>query len=250
MKTENKKTLQISYEDFLAVLKRLDKYTFVLLKKFAQNMPTSFEMDSYISQHIFITMADKVQLSEMGELLWLSLQDYKIEADKIHDTLFEKEQIEYFKSKFSDVHSLASDINGIESQNGVYDNDDPMESFIKLGKTAQFTILNEGFLEIALKNYEQAKPLAKKIGREEEEERLKSWREHREKQDLLNKLKQEARELDKNKCVICNGGARNRFLHLGTELVIENFFQSCSKHEHPYRLNKSMMKFGRFENKD
>lgn len=211
-------------------------------------MPTSFQMDSYHSQHIYVPDAEEIKLSELSELLWNSSQRGANEVDSVHDETFVNEQIEYFKSKFSDVNSIAHEFE-YDRYGGWYDLDNPMESFVKLGKAAQLKIVQEGFLEIAVSNYEESKTVTKKRIEEENQKQQALWVEQREKAKVINQLKQQAIELDKNKCVVCGNGARHRFLHLGKELIIGNFFQSCSKHENAYQIRRSMLNFGRFEDK-
>lgn len=245
-KMKKTKTLKIGYEDFFAVLKELEKYTSVLLKKLANDMPTSFQMDSCHSQHVFVPSAEEIKLSEISELLWNSFQKGANETDKVHDETFVNEQIEYFKSKFSDTNSIAHKFE-YDEYIGWYDLDSPIESFVKLGKAAQLKIVQEGFLEIAVSNYEESKVVTRKRIEEENQKQQIIFREQREQAKIIYGLKQQAIELDKNKCVFCGSGARHKFVRLQKELSIENFVMSCSKCEKEFPRNRFKTKFGRFE---
>jgi hypothetical protein len=238
------KDLLIKYDDFSAVLKELEKYTTVFFKKLAKDMPTSFQMDDFQNQYIFVPSAVETKISELSELLWNSFQRGASEVDSVHDENFVNEQIEYFRSKFGNVNSIAHEFE-YDRQYGWYDLDNPMESFVKLGKAAQLKIVQEGFLEIAISNYEESKIVIGKRIEDENHKQHALWKEQREKAKVISQLKKQAIELDKNKCVVCGGGARARFIHIGKEPIIENFFQSCSKHERSFM--RSQMKFGRFE---
>jgi hypothetical protein len=265
METENKKNLQISYEDFLAVLKEWDKYTFVLLKKLADEMPTTFEQNSDSLSHLAYVpepSANKIKLSELSELLWKSLEIGANEVDHIHDGTYKNEQATYFRAMFDSPESAY--------WNFIFQKLQPMEEFLKLGKYAQTEIFESGFLNIAQKNCEKSKIVAQeKIEQERienqkqsiERELKRAEEERKRKEKVLEKLlkkelRHQAKELDNNKCVFCGNSADNEGFKLSGDLCIENFVSACTacitKKPFIFYKNekKDLLKFGRFENKD
>lgn len=233
-------TLKINYEDFFAVLKEWDEYIYLLLNE----MPKKGFRVTFINEgqggDIF---ASHLEISELSDLLWQSLKLGSEKVGDIHSSAFAERQVEYFKERFGNIDYLTNTISSSESYFGSHNSIDPMETFVKLGKAAQLQIVREGFLEIAVSNYEKSKVLAWK---QEKEEKV-LWAEQRKEVKHIKQLKQQAIELDKNKCVFCGSGARHKFVQLQKELTVENFVMSCSKCEKEFPRNRFKIKFGRFE---
>ena len=164
--------LQISYVEFSAVLKEWEKYTFVRLKELSKEMPTSFEDYYGYGGDNSYADAKKIVLSDLSNLLWKSLKAGSKEVERIHDECFLDEQVNYFKDKFCNVEKIVNNYDNSRSEHNYYsdyeyselDSKNPMSVFVKLGKPAQLQIIQEGFLQIAITNVENAK----KINRERE----------------------------------------------------------------------------------
>jgi hypothetical protein len=246
-KAGTNKKLQISYEDFLAVLKEWEKYTSILFKEFAKDMPTSFEIDSYESQHIFVPFAKKINLSDLSELIWDSMRLGAKEVDVIHDDFFVDLQVDYFKRHFSRAEVIVSNMDHLAKHFQYYtDLDEPMKFFVELGKSAQLKIVQDGFIEIAVSNYEKAK----QIVREREYVDESRHQEHLEINRANLRVKKNVRKLDNEQCVFCG---RNYNYHSfdylnedGETFEEKNVFLSCNGCLSKRKKLKLEPKFGRF----
>lgn len=259
--------LQINYEEFFAVLKEWEDYTFVRLKELSKNMPTSFE-DDYSSIHYggHCSFADAkiIVLSDLSDLLWKSLEAGSKEVERIHDEYFSDKQVNYFKDKFCNAEKIVNSYDSSrmeynyyysEYEYGKFDSENPMSIFVKLGKPAQLQIIQEDFLQIAIKHSEEAKRFIDEreyarnyVSEEEREERDKKWKEDK----RIAKVKREVMRLDNWQCVFCNKildtTARRNYFSESDEFITERVFLSC--YSCLQQNNEEITpRFGRFANK-
>lgn len=253
MKVPKNQTLKVSYEDFVSVLKEWEKYTSIRIKKLAKDMPTSFnEMGSYDGQYVQVPFAEDAELSELAMLLWKSFEAFEEDFNKVddtHDEIFRNEQVQYFKLKFDDVEIIVADIDTDEHR-GWYDLDNPMQSFVKLGKAAQLEIVQSGFLEIAVSNYKKAEKIVSEQKYEEFVKEQKRIEEIKVKSGIEKKI----RELDKKQCVYCGKdykyAASFQYFKINDEEFSEdNVLLSCNGCVRKKEMKDIEPTHGRFANK-
>lgn len=214
-----KPSLEISYEEFVAVLRTWQAFVWPELKK----MPVGISAISYEDSMCHPTDPDmevtsNVKLSELAEVLWRSLEARAKEVHRIHDEAFAKEQVEFFV----ELYSSAGDLMQTDRIYGMLHSsrpaaEHPAKFFMKLGKPAQEITVREGHLDQAAKVYEWAESaIAAKMReeREAEEERLRAARERRASTDYVRPVqgltRKRVRELDKNQCVFCGADVGER----------------------------------------
>ena len=238
--------LRINKKEFFSALERWEQYTFLLLKKLAKDMPTSFEMDSYHRQYVFAPFAEEIKLSDLSELLWKTFELGAGEVDAIHDEVFVDEQIKFFNEQFSNAESIAQNINGLAEHIRYYQPDDPMKSFVKLGKPAQLKIIQEGFLEIAVSNYKQAEQILEKKRRDE----FIQQQEWSEKNTITLQVKKEVRAKDNEQCIFCGRAYHcHSFTYLKTneeKPEVDNVLLACNGCLSKKKRKKIERAFGRF----
>lgn len=240
------KILKINSEDFFKVLKEWEKYTFVLLKKLAKDMPTSFELDSYERQYIYAPFAKEVKLSDLSELLWKSLESGIDDIDTVHDEHFVDEQVDYFKKHFSSAEIIVGNFDYLAENFHHYDLNEPMKFFVKLGKLAQLQLIQEGFLEMAVSNYEKAKQILEKRYYDGEIQR----QEQLEKNRIILRVKKRVREQDNDQCVFCGRSYNyHSFDYLKTnqeEFEADSVLLGCKGCLSKRKKQNLEPKFGRF----
>lgn len=207
-----KSSLEISYEQFAAVLREWEAFVWPEVKK----MPVGVSAISYEDSMCYPTDPDMevtstIKLSELAEVLWMSLEAGAKEVHRIHDEAFAKEQVEFFVG----LYSSADDLIQMDRTYGMLHSsclavEHPAKFFMKLGRPAQEIIVREGHLDKAAEVYEQAESaIAAKMceEREAKEERLRAARERRASPDYIPPVqgptRKRVRELDKNQCVFC-----------------------------------------------
>jgi hypothetical protein len=211
-KADLKPSLEISYKEFVAVLRKWDAFLRPELKKMPAGVPAISSEDSMqYPTTPDMEVLSSVKLSELAEALWRSLEAGAKEVDRIHDEAFAKEQVEFFVGVYSSENELvrADGIYGmLMSSHPTVDH--PAEFLMKLGRPAQVIIVREGHLAKAVEVYERARgTIAQKLYEESEaeEERRREARERRASPDYVRLIsgptRQRVRELDKNQCVFC-----------------------------------------------
>ncbi len=207
-----KPSLEISYEEFVAVLRKWEAFVWSELKKMPVGVPAINSEDSMCYPTTpDIEVLSTVKLSELAEALWRSLEAGAKEVPRIHDETFAKEQVEFFIGVYSSEEELVK-TNGIYGM--VLSNrpavEHPAEFLMKMGRPAQEIIVREGHLAKAAEAYERTKnTIAEKLlaEREAEEERRLEARERRASPNyvrlILGTTRKRVRELDKNQCVFC-----------------------------------------------
>lgn len=211
-KADLKSSLEISYKEFAAVLRKWDTFVRPELKKMPAGVPAINSEDSMqYPTAPDMEVLSSVKLSELAEALWRSLEAGAKEVDRIHDEAFAKEQVEFFVGMYSSVDdiikSAAIDELLMSSRPSVKH---PAEFLMKMGRPAQEIIVREGHLAKAAEVYERAKSIVAerlRAEREAEEERLRAARERRASPDYVRPIwgptRQKVRELDRNQCVFC-----------------------------------------------
>jgi DNA-binding protein len=214
-----KPSLEITYKEFVAVLRGWEAFVWPELKKMPEAVPAiSPEESMYRQTDADVEVTSNVRLSELAEALWRSLEAGAKEVHRIHDETFAKEQVKFFANLYSSADKLIP-VDGIygmlRSRHPTVEH--PMELFIKLGKPAQELIVRKDYLNKAVDVYERAKnSIAEKIReeREAEEERLREARERRAAPDyvrlILGTTRKRVRELDKDQCVFCGAEVGER----------------------------------------
>ncbi len=214
-----KPSLEISYKEFVAVLRRWEAFVWPELKKMPEAVPAISPDESMCHQtDADVEVTSNVRLSELAGPLWRSLEAGAKEVHCIHDETFAKEQVEFFVNLYSSADKLipVDQIYGmLRSRHPTVGH--PMELFLKLGKPAQEIIIRKDHLAKAVDVYERAKnSIAEKIReeREAEEESLREARERRAAPDyvrlILGTTRKSVRELDKNQCVFCGAEVGER----------------------------------------
>ena len=246
MKIEEKDTLQISYEDFSNVLKEWDEYIYLLLNEMPKKGFRVTFIDEGQGGDIF---ASHLEISDLSNLLWQSLKLGSEKVEEIHSSAFVEKQVDYFKRIFHSIENLTDTISSTENYYGWHNSDDPTESFLKLGKAAQLKIIQEGFLDTAISNYDKAKQIVAKREYKAEQERIKIRDEKR----IIDKIKKKVRELDNLHCVFCDGEYRyGSFDYYQTDenkFEVDTVFSSCNSCLRKSKKENLEWKFGRFLNK-
>jgi hypothetical protein len=198
MAVEAGSTLSLTYEQFVAVLRKWDAYTFIEFREMPRGFPVAtdgFLMSS--GNYVPPGMADAVdvEFSKLAELLWKTLEAGPKEVDRIHDEYFAEEQAKHFRETYESPEHVAALI----EEDYHYTLEPPTHMFMKLGKPAQMILVRDGVLQRAVENYERGKEAKK----QEEEEAELARREHKAKEKRVNKNAKLIRELDKSQCVFC-----------------------------------------------
>jgi hypothetical protein len=207
-----KPSLEISYKEFVSVLRKWEAFVWPELKKMPAGVGAISSEDSMnYRTPPDVEVLSSVKLSELAEALWRSLEAGAKEVDRIHAEAFAKEQVEFFVGVYSSENELVR-------TDGIYGMpmsshptvEHPAEFLMKLGRPAQVIIVREGHLAKAAEAYERAKStIAEKLYevREAEEERRRESRERRASPDYVRLIsgpaRQRVRELDRNQCVFC-----------------------------------------------
>lgn len=221
-----KPSLEITYKEFVAVLRKWEAYVWPELKKMPRAIPAvGSEESGYLPVGEETEIMSSIRLSELSEVLWESLATGAKEVHRIHDEAFAKEQVKFFVNLYSSVDRLvpADRVFGmLRSRRPMVEH--PAQFFMKLGKPAQEIIVREGHLDKAAEVYERAESaIAEKMSeeREAEEERLREARERRAAPDyvrvILGPTRKKVRELDKNQCVFCGadvGGGHGKYTYV------------------------------------
>lgn len=214
-----KPSLEISYQEFVAVLREWEAFVWPELKKMPVGIAAISSEDSLCHPtDPDMEITSTMKLSELAEVLWRSLEAGAKEVHRIHDEAFAKEQVEFFVGLYSSADDLIQTdrIYGMlrSSRPAV---EHPAKFFMKLGRPAQEIIVREGHLDKAAEVYERAEnTIAAKMReeREAEEERLREARERRAAPDyvrlILGPTRKRVRELDKNQCVVCGAEVGER----------------------------------------
>lgn len=214
-----KPTLEISYKEFVAVLRRWEAFVWLELKKMPEAIPAISSEESMCHQvDADVEVTSNIRLSELAEVLWRSLEAGAKEVPRIHDEAFAKDQVAFFVDMYSSVDKLIPVDRIYGNLHSSYPRvEPPMELFVKLGKPAQEIIVRKDHLTKAINIYARAKQsIAEKVRevREAEEERLREARERRAAPDYVNPIqgptRKRVRELDKNQCVFCGAQVGDR----------------------------------------
>jgi hypothetical protein len=218
-KADLKPSLEISYKEFVSVLRKWDTFVRPELKKMPAGVRAVSSEDSMCYRTGPATeVLSSVKLSELAEALWRSLEAGPKEVDRIHDEEFAKEQVEFFVSVYSSENELVrtdGTFGMLMSNRPTVEH--PAEFLMKLGRPAQEIIVREGHLAKAAEAYGRAQStIAEKLYEESEaeEERRRAARELRASPDyvrlILGPTRKRVRELDRNQCVFCGAGVGER----------------------------------------
>lgn len=169
------KTLEISYSEFLSVLKEWDKYLKVHVYRtkhlggranyFESRDPEDNGFDAY--DRYRDEFSDEKKLVEIAHLLWNSLKSGSVGVEEIHASEFADYQVEQFRDNYVGNPKYPSD-------EGRFFNShlrnygpivDPVRSFANLGSVAQTRIVNDGLLKRAIANYEKFEERRKESNR-------------------------------------------------------------------------------------
>jgi hypothetical protein len=164
MSEENIPTLQLTYEQFVEVLRQWDDYMQIKFSEMARNSPTDFSSEGdwmIFGERPFhgYAFANQVNLSDLAELLWQSLAASATEVDRIHDAVFAESQAEHFRKTYSSPAHVASQIRDEEGRQ--YPTIPPTVMFFRLGKPAQLAIVRDKFLDEAIEIYKQGREIVR-----------------------------------------------------------------------------------------
>lgn len=190
MKAEES-TLNLTFEDFVEVLRRWDAYAFLEISEMSRGFPVTTS-DNFSPRDV--AQAVGVELSELAGLLWESLQAGPREVDRIHDEHFAEEQAKFFRECYESVEGITRSISNFVGQLKP-----PMEMFVQLGKPAQMLLVRDGVLQAAVENYRQAEVEKQRA----EDAEARSRRAQNEYERKVNRNAKLIRDLDKSRCVFC-----------------------------------------------
>jgi hypothetical protein len=232
MEEEDAPTLQFTYEEFVAVLRKLDAYTQIEFSEMSRGFPviTGSDEDFYAAfgggprpaGHANTTA---VKLSDLAGLIWKSLGAGADEVDRLHDEVYVSAQVEHFKKTYASPEHVASQM--VSDWGGPPELPAPTALFFKLGKPARMLLMAEGFLEEAIKAYEQGEEI---VRNKEERERIERSRK-RQQEKLVIETRKRVRELDGLQCVFCGARVTNnpRYVMLSDgDYLPENVVLSCA----------------------
>jgi hypothetical protein len=255
MTNENSAVLQLTYEQFVAVLRQWDDYTHVEFNEMARNFPVYiggsdswswFSLGGRITPGYAVTKP--ANLSDLAELLWKTLQAGPMEVDRIHDETYVSNQVEHFKETYASPEHVASLMR--DEDGGRETLEQPTDMFFKLGKPAQIIITREGLLEEAIEIYKQGEEIVNNKDQAEINERARQ----RQQEKVVTETRKRVRELDKLQCVYCGAPVNNNFRYTQIspgDYLPENIVFSCApcntkiKHNAP-EVAEMTPKFGRF----
>lgn len=193
---ERTRPLQLTYRQFKAVLREWDGYTFLELKRMSRGIPSATSALRLLGDGYDPEAAETVDLnlSDLADFLWKSLEAGPGAADRIHDEYYAEEQARHFEEIYQSPERVAGTL---RTEYGWLPS--PEEVFIKLGQPAQLIIVRDGVLPRAVDNYGRGVSLKRE---REEAERLETRRRAEERRKVAEAVRR-MRELDKSQCVFC-----------------------------------------------
>jgi hypothetical protein len=249
--------LTLTYEQFVEVLSQWDAYARVEFSEMARH--SSVYIGTEGDWMMFgdrpspgYAFTKQVDLSDLAELLWKTLEAGAAEVDRIHDTAFIESQVEHFKKTYASPEHVASLMRDEYGDTSTLDA--PTDMFSKLGKPAQMVVRGEGILLEAIEIYEQAKEI---IRNEEQAEKIESERKRQKGKQVIETRKRVC-ELDKWQCVFCGVQVSNNFRYVQVtpgEFLPENVVFSCApcntkiKHKVSEAAEMKLI-YGRFSEKE
>jgi hypothetical protein len=204
--SETEPNLQLTYEQFLSVLRGWDEYLFI---EFSE-MPRGYEVlksidyacGGYVPPGVD---AATIKLSDLAEVIWKTFEAGGQSVDRLHDDYFAERQVEHFKARYSSAEVIASQFEGYMD-----DPEPPGTMFARLGKKAKMIIIQESLLELAVEIYEQAQNIARHKG---EAERVQH-RQERAAEKKEAKRRKDIRALDDDRCVFCGIRLKQHFKYI------------------------------------
>lgn len=254
MAEEKTPELRLTYDEFVSVLRKLDAYTQLEFNEMSRGFPVITGSDEDFHAAFGgapppgYANTTAVNISDLAELIWKFLVAGADEADRIHDEVFVERQVEHFKSTYSSPEHIASQMR--DEYGHRLDLAPPTELFFKLGKPARMILMGEGFLEEAIKAYEQGEEI---VRNKEQGEMIERSRKRQQEKEMIETRKR-VRELDNLQCVFCGARVSHnpRYVILSAgEYQPENVVLSCSpchtkiKHKVPEAAEMAPT-FGRF----
>lgn len=253
--------LQISHDEFLAILAEWDRYMEVMLYRtkdlggreayFSAHEPEDF--GPYAYEDFRNNHSDKKKLSEVSDLLWQSFQTGSENVENIHASEFADQQAERFRRHYiNDANhriewlELPDDNQSRSFPTHYQSHGDPMYGFGKLGSVARRIIATDGTLDIAIRNYEKLRTLEKEYARQSD---LRAA-ECRKKEEQRREVERKVREIDQSRCVFC--GSKPRRLSLGylsdctDPFETDNVVVICRNCSRKAKSQRPEPKFGRF----
>lgn len=225
--------LKISYEEFLAVLKRWEAYVWLEMKCTSRDFPAVGPRDAgQYGAPFGAEVLSPIELSELAGALWESLKEGAEEVDRIHDEAFAEAQVKHFNDSYESSEELARALENIWERV-----DSPAEMFIKLGKQAQLLLVRDGHLQTAIETYGEAKNINWQKKQDEmkaNERRKEEARVRRADPNYVRPITQHTRKLIREKdkqCVFCGDEElpyHNRYYRLRpTSYKVEDVVLTC-----------------------
>jgi hypothetical protein len=251
--------LELSYEQFLGVLKKWNAYVWPELKYTPRDFPTMRSEAATQGVPPGVEVSSSIKFSELAAALWKSLEAGADEVDRIHDEVYVEAQVEHFKESYQSPEQVA-EAQEEDWWGGKLDH--PFEMFIELGKSAQTTLVRDGFLDKAIEIFKEAESINRQKRQDEIEAKVRRKEEARARRaapDYIKPISQHTRklvrELDKQ-CVLCGSEgtnpANNRYILLKANgYKVEDVVLACKSCEIKLQgkpLEDAGMKplFGRF----
>jgi hypothetical protein len=251
MENDETARLTLTYEQFVEVLRQWDAYASVEFSEMARNSSIYLctENEWFGSRpspgYAFIK---KVEISDLAELLWKTLEAGAAEVDRIHDTAFVESQVEHFKKTYASPEHVASVT--IDEHGHCYTLDPPTTMFFKLGKPAQIVLTREGLLEEAIEIYEQGQEI---VHNKMQANKIEQAHKRQEEKNMIE-TRRRVRELDKNQCTFCGAQINKNFRYVRItegEYEPDKVILSCSpckteRKQNPHNEAHPAPSFGRF----
>lgn len=228
MTEESPPTLQLTYEQFLAVLSRWDSYMYVEFSEMSRGLPAETAMGEMLSGiHRTPGRASAVhaRLSDLAGIMWRTLEAGASEVDRIHDEVFFESQVEHFRKTYASPEHVAAQLR--DEYGYWHELDPPTEMFWKLGKAARMVIAREGWLEEAVEAYRRGEEICRDKEQAEKNERAQ----RREVEKSMAETRRRVRELDGSQCVFCGAVITNNFRYVQLsqgEFEPENVVFACA----------------------
>lgn len=184
------RTLTITFEDFLSVLKAWESFIWIEVTEFPKNFDVYSCKDEFQGQYAGVNDAftsDK-KLSDIASALWSSLERGAGEVDKIHDETFVQVQVNFFTKLYDSIEKIEKTFYSEPYSRTKEPVIPPHEMFAKLSQPAQINLLQSGFFKIATDNYNTA------LEKVRHKNHLEAQEEDRKRREEFERFKQNAQE--------------------------------------------------------
>ncbi len=144
--------LELTYEQFLAVLEKCNAYIAAIeFSEMPTGIPVWTPTDDFNTGRCGgegVAVAASIKLPDLADFLWRCLENGVDEVESIHAQIYADKQVDFFRYCF--VEHLITDSHLFER---------PTDLFLKLGEPAQLKIISSGLLKAAMSNWDKEEAL-------------------------------------------------------------------------------------------